>query len=81
MSKKTKKLEGEWLSFTRQIMPRNASAIQRQEMQRSFYAGASAMLGLIVNMDDGLSEEEAAEMIGELQSECADFMARVGRDR
>ena len=57
-------------------MPRNASAIQRQEMQRSFYAGASAMFGLMVNMDE-ISEEEGAEVIRELQSECADFMARV----
>ncbi|MEH1780896.1 MAG: hypothetical protein V7L26_17635 [Nostoc sp.] len=62
-------------------MPRNASAIQRQEMQRSFYAGASAMFGLVVNIDDELSEEEGAEIIGELQSECVNFMARIGRDR
>ncbi|MFN6538113.1 MAG: hypothetical protein RM021_017445 [Nostoc sp. EkiNYC01] len=82
MSKnKNGKLEGEWLDYSNQAIAINAPAIQRKEMRRAFYAGASAMFNLLTSIDDSISEEEGAKVIDALQKECIDFMNRLGRDR
>jgi hypothetical protein len=35
-------LQSKWASFERDVVPKGASAIQRTEMRRAFYAGAAA---------------------------------------
>jgi hypothetical protein len=82
MSKnKNQKLETEWQDYSKTAIPINAPAIQRQEMRRAFYAGASAMFSLMTSIDDSMSDEEGAKVVEALQQECIDFMNRIGRDR
>ncbi|AUB37532.1 hypothetical protein COO91_03477 [Nostoc flagelliforme CCNUN1] len=73
-------LLSKWLIFANLVIPENAPAIQKKEMRRSYYAGASAMFDLFTNMPDDISEEDGAVIISALQQECADFLSRVGKD-
>lgn len=40
-------LAQEWDQFARNILPPNASEVQRVETRRAFYAGAATMFGLM----------------------------------
>lgn len=74
-----KPLESKWLIFAKEAIPRNASAIQKQEMRRSYYVGATAMFELFTDMPDDISEEDGAAIISALQQECIEFLSRVGK--
>lgn len=43
-------LKEHWASFEREIIPREAGAVQREEMRRAFYAGAQACYTGILRM-------------------------------
>jgi hypothetical protein len=75
-----KNLLNEWEGFEKNVVPRNAPSVQRQEMRRAFYAGASAMFGLITNLDvENLGEKESAKVLDNLQSELQRFFSQVGK--
>ena len=78
--KPKKTLENKWLIFAEQAIPQNASAIQRQGMRRSYYAGAAAMFELFRDMPQGINKEDGVAIISALQQECIDFLSRVGKD-
>lgn len=45
-------IEKAWESFAANVIPPNASDIQRREMKRSFYAGAAVLLELQMSILD-----------------------------
>lgn len=53
-------LRGEWESLARKALPDDVSALQLQEMKRSFYAGAHALIRLMLTrFEKGTQETEA----------------------
>lgn len=62
-----KTLFEEWQSFERAVVPVAAPPVQREEMRRAFYAGASVMLTLVLaavapeNEDDCEANLQALE--------------------
>ena len=57
-----KRIEEEWAGFKRMVMPPGAGRIQVEEMRRSFYAGASALLALLQRKLDPGSDPTAADL-------------------
>jgi len=45
-------LGSEWFDFLAKVVPLDAAPVQRQEMQRAFYAGAQAMFSLMTGQLD-----------------------------
>jgi hypothetical protein len=77
--KSKKRIEKEWLDFERRVMPKNAPAVQRQEMRRAFYAGVSTALIMAFALgDDDASEDEGAAVLESMHQECIEFAAQVG---
>ncbi len=62
-----------WEGFARQVIPRDAPAIQVQEMRRSFYAGCHAMLNGCADITEEAGTEDTAA--AELESLAAELMA------
>jgi hypothetical protein len=76
-----KRIASEWNSFEKAVMPQNASAIQRKEMRRAFYAGGWAMLQIAKELgDENISEEQGVVVLESIEAEYQDFMKRVGVD-
>jgi hypothetical protein len=63
-------LARKWDLFSAAVLPTDASAIQRKEMRRAFYAGAEAMRQVLLDAPD----DEAGEL-ALCDSVEADFMA------
>lgn len=60
-----------WKTFDREVIPKDASPIQREEMRRSFYAGAAAMMGLVLEAVDPVNEEDCLLNLSALEAELA----------
>lgn len=68
-----------WGQFARLVLPKECSALQRQEMRRAFYGGVEGLLqAILLGLTPG-SEPEAADltMMDDIQSELADFAERL----
>ncbi len=68
-----------WQSYANDVLPKHASATQRRETRRAFYAGAQAFFGAIVA---GLSEgaeptEEDVQSLDTLHEEFKAFARDV----
>jgi len=59
----------EWQSYLRDVVPRNASHIQKEECRRAFYAGALASFALTLDAGSVEDEEVAAANLKRLQDE------------
>lgn len=72
-----------WDEFARQVMPKDASSVQRQEMRRAFYAGADALLfGTIAAFaPESEPTAEDLELMDGIQQELQAFTADVKRGR
>jgi hypothetical protein len=71
-----------WESFERDVVPADAGFTQRREMKRSFYAGAHAMLHMVVHVgDDDVTEDNGVEVIKRLmnESDAFAFLVRKGQ--
>ncbi|MFN6460827.1 MAG: hypothetical protein RMZ41_003140 [Nostoc sp. DedVER02] len=76
---KKQRLQEEWQDFEKAVVPKNASALQKQEMRRAFYAGALIMFSLTRGLgSDDISEDEAFEVFGGLEQELKEFHSNVG---
>lgn len=51
----------DWHSYDRQVVPRAAASVQREECRRAFYAGAHAMFILMCTATTVDDDEDAAE--------------------
>lgn len=62
MPDKHKPIDEEWDNFVKQVLPKNVSKVQREEMRRAFYGGAVSLFSLIVNSFDGGEEATEADL-------------------
>lgn len=72
-----------WASFEREILPRDCSAVQRQEMRRAFYAGALTIMDTMaaaMSAGDEMTAGDEQAMI-DLALEREEYLAnlRLGR--
>lgn len=76
-----KRIASAWNSFEKAVMPVNAHAVQRREMRRAFYAGVWAMFQEAKKLgDDNISEDTGVAVLEAIETECQEFMKRVGTD-
>jgi hypothetical protein len=76
---KKRRLQKEWQGFEKAVVPKNASAVQKQEMRRAFYSGALIMFELTKELgDDDISEDAAVEALKGLEQELKEFYSLVG---
>jgi len=71
---KRQRLAEQWDSFSREVVPRDASVTQRKETRRAFYAGALGVLPLIMH---GEPTEEDLSLLRDLREELAEFAKSV----
>lgn len=74
-----RKLLKEWESYRQNVLPKPVSAVQVTETRRAFYAGAQALLMLIVShvtIGEEITEEDELLML-ELTQELTQFFADV----
>lgn len=73
-------MANEWRSFARAILdPIAAGDVQRQEMRRSFYAGAWSLMCILERIgDDDISEDVGTSWIESIKREIKDFQSRIG---
>lgn len=70
-----KKLSELWQSYADRVLPKHASAIQRQETRRAFYAGAGALFhGVLLGLTEGPEpQEEDVRALDDLRDELKAF--------
>jgi hypothetical protein len=76
------RINAEWVSYSRQVLPRDAPAVQRIETRRAFYAGAAAMHAILRALgEDDVSEDDGVDVIEETLRELKAFSqaAREGK--
>lgn len=56
----------QWAKYERAVLPREASAVQREETKRGFYAGARALFTLMEHVS--LDKEPTADDIANLDA-------------
>lgn len=73
----------QWDSFARAILPKDASAVQRQEMRRAFYAGAQGILHGVIAAFAPESEptDEDLQIMADLELELSEFAESVKKGR
>lgn len=59
----------QWKSYERDVVPKNAPMIQREECRRAFYAGGYAAFGLVMAATDPDDEDECEARLQALQDE------------
>lgn len=70
-----------WHEFANMVLPPNVSNLQREEMKKSFYAGAWSMFSMFdrVGQPD-ISEAAAVVWLGERRQEAIDYANKVMAD-
>jgi hypothetical protein len=77
---KPRTLADAWASYAAEVIPATAPVVQRVETRRGFYAGAKALMRVVLNVtSDGpdMTDEDLVKMDA-LESEIEAFMAEVG---
>lgn len=70
----------QWASYERAVLPKDASAIQRRECKRAFYAGAQAVLGMqfdIANLSEDAGVACLDGLLAEGEQFCRDVLAGI----
>lgn len=72
----------QWDSFARAVIPRDASAVQRHEMRRAFYAGAQGILyGVIAALGPHWwPNNQQIQMLANLEIELSEFAEAVKKE-
>lgn len=65
-----------WQSFSKHL-PANAGAVQRREMCIAFYAGASAVFGLLTCHISDLNQDEACVAMNGLHNELVQYATEL----
>lgn len=75
-----------WSMYQREVIPKNAPAVQHEECRRAFYAGAFALFALALDASaDHKSEAEGAAVLDQISQELRAYarameqQARTGR--
>lgn len=69
-------IETEWKDFAAKVLPKDAPAIQRQEMRRAFFAGFQLSLAGLSDLSER-DEDRAVEALEDMHRQCREFAARV----
>ncbi len=72
-------IKAQWDSFAAQVLPTGCSEIQRAEMQKAFYAGASGILAIFNEIAAIESEDSGVVVIESLHQETRDFANNLKR--
>ena len=59
----------QWQSYANKVVPADAPAIQREECRRAFYAGAAAMLALVLAAVEPAEGDECEGNLQQLEEE------------
>ena len=71
-------IQENWDSFNALVIPKNADAIQRQEMRKAFYAGAGVMLNIFWAIGDkSISEEAGLDILEGCSEEINMFVKQI----
>lgn len=73
----------QWDTFSRAVLPRDCSPIQRQEMRRAFYAGAQGILHGVMAAFAPEHEPTVADLkiMADLEIELSDFADLIKNGR
>lgn len=71
----------QWRSYEREVLPPTAGQLQRQETRRSFYAGAQAMVEIVLHgvSDEPEMTDDDEQPLTRLHAELEQFAADVKR--
>lgn len=58
-----------WKTYERDVLPKDAPMIQREECRRAFYAGAYGSFGLVMEATEPDSEDDCEANLQALQDE------------
>lgn len=73
-----KTIADQWSAFNALVVPKDAPLLQKQEMQRAFYAGATAMFTLQCCIgDEAVSEDAAMQIMAGWEDEFRQFAQQV----
>lgn len=79
---KGRTLRQQWEAFSQRAMPAQASKTQRRRLERTFYAGAQALMAIQLDMaHNGVSDDEGTEKMAALHEECRRFNRDVHEGR
>lgn len=79
LARKGRLVRDGWQDYAEKILPDGASAVQRQETRRAFYAGAWELLWRLAELgDDSVSEDAGAEVLEATKREIEAFVRSVG---
>lgn len=76
-------IEDGWLSYAEHVLPSGASATQKRETRRAFYAGAGLLFEKLTNAvgPDDVSEDDGVEIMASVQTEIEAFLRDVKAGR
>lgn len=66
-------IQEKWERFEKLVVPKNAPAIQREEMRKAFYCGAEAMSEIQYEVGGCKTEEAAIQILNGVQDEFRRF--------
>jgi hypothetical protein len=80
---KRRYIQEQWNDYLTRVLPKDASAIQRQETKRAFYAGAhSILMGVVAAVSPGDEPTDAdIQILEDIQAEAEAFAADVKAGR
>jgi hypothetical protein len=70
-------IEAIWETFEESVISPQAESIQRREMKMAFYAGAEAVMKVLREIDDNISEELGIKVLERLNDELVEFARQV----
>ena len=70
-------IQDAWESFERYVLPGNASDVQRAEMRKAFFSGASAIFQALVEVSG--NEERGMKLMSDVQAEVDVFGQELDR--
>jgi hypothetical protein len=71
-----------WESYESQVMPRDAGRSQRTETRRAFYAGAQALLQVVLATgEDSVTEDQGVIVLEVLRRECEAFVDLIRKGK
>ena len=72
-------IQAQWLSYLRDVVPRDAGPVQVEECRRAFYAGAAGLLSITSTVIPYMDEDAGVAVLEGLHQELQGFAVAVGR--
>lgn len=71
-------IKSAWMDFKSKVIPADASVVQKMEMKRAFYAGATSTLAILDDISsDDVPDEVGAAIINGLAKEVTSFFTGI----